>query len=87
VDKVIGIIPLVGHVLKDEKGAVLVTYYKVTGTFDNPEWKTMVFGSLGRKGQSIFKQIFKLPETILNWNGKNGSKNKNQDSGDNKEQH
>ncbi len=87
VDKVVGIIPLVGTVLSDGKGAFIVTYYKVTGTFDNPEWKTMVFGSLGRKGQSIFKQIFKLPETILNWNGKNGSKNKNQDSGDNKEQH
>ena len=85
VDKVFGIIPLVGTVLKDEKGAVIVTYYKVTGTFENPEWKTMVFGSLGRKGQSIFKQIFKLPETILNWNGKNDSENKNQDSGDKKE--
>jgi len=85
VDKVIGIIPLVGHVLKDEKGAVLVTYYKVTGTFENPEWKTMVFGSLGRKGQSIFKQIFKLPETILNWNGKNDSEIKNQDLGDKQE--
>ncbi len=85
VDKVVGIIPLVGHVLKDEKGAVIVTYYKVTGTFENPEWKTMVFGSLGRKGQSIFKQIFNLPETILNWNGKKDSENKNQDSGDKKE--
>jgi hypothetical protein len=45
----------------------------------------MVFGSLGRKGQSIFKQIFKLPETILNWNGKNHSENKNQDLGGKKE--
>jgi|GEM_PF-3019689 len=85
VDKVVGNIPLIGTVLKDEKGAVVVTYYKVTGTFENPEWKAMVFGSLGRKGQSIFKQIFKLPETILNWNGKKDSANKNQDSGDKKE--
>jgi uncharacterized protein YhdP len=84
VDKVFGIIPLIGTVLKDEKGAVIVTYYKVTGPFENPEWKTMVFGSLGRKGQSIFKQIFKLPETIRNWNGKNDSENKNQGLGDKK---
>ena len=78
IDKVVGIIPLVGHILKDEKGAVLVTYYKVTGTLENPEWKAMVFGSLGRKGQSIFKRIFKLPVSILNWNNKNDSQIKNQ---------
>ncbi|HPD60729.1 MAG TPA: AsmA-like C-terminal domain-containing protein [Thermodesulfobacteriota bacterium] len=84
VDKVVGKIPILGTILKGEQGAVVVTYYKVTGTFENPEWKTMVFGSLGRKGQSIFKQIFKLPETILNWSGKNNSENKNQDVGDKK---
>ena len=61
VDKVLGKIPILGTILKGEQGAIVVTYYKLTGTFEEPKWDTVVFGSLGRKGQGIFKQIFKLP--------------------------
>ncbi len=85
VDKVIGRIPIVGTILKGDQGAIVVMYYKLTGPFENTKLNQVVFQSLGRKGQGMFKQIFKLPETIFNWNGKNKSENKNQDSGDKKE--
>jgi hypothetical protein len=85
VDKVIGRIPIVGTILKGDQGAIVVMYYKLTGPFENTKLNQVVFQSLGRKGQGMFKQIFKLPETILNWNGKKDSENKNQNSGDKKE--
>jgi uncharacterized protein YhdP len=79
VDKIVGKIPLLGTVFKGEEGAVVVTYYKVTGPLQDPEWKPAVFGSLSRKAQSIFKQIFRLPENLLNWNNKHnqGKEQKN----------
>ncbi|MCX8012447.1 MAG: AsmA-like C-terminal domain-containing protein, partial [Desulfobacterota bacterium] len=76
VDKLVGKIPILGTVLKGEEGAVVVTYYKVTGPLQNPEWKPAVFSSLSRKAQSIFKQIFSLPVTLLNRNHKNNSEKK-----------
>ena len=70
VDKVVAKIPILGTVLMGDEGAVVVTYYKMTGSFKNPQLRPVVFESLGRKGQGIFQRIFKLPETILNPNGK-----------------
>ena len=68
-DKLVGRIPILGTVLMGDEGAVVVTYYKVTGSFENPEVRAVVFQSLGRKGQGIFQRIFKQPETILKRNG------------------
>ena len=65
VDKVVEKIPLLGTVLMGDEGAVIVTYYKLTGSFDDPALKQVVFTSLGRKAQGIFQRIFQLPMTIL----------------------
>jgi uncharacterized protein YhdP len=65
VDRVVEKIPLLGTVLMGDEGAVVVTYYKLTGSFENPELKQVVFTSLGRKAQGIFQRIFRLPATIL----------------------
>jgi len=70
VDKVVGKIPVLGTVLMGDEGAVVVTYYKLTGSFDNPELKQVVFTALGRKAQGIFQRIFRLPLTILKHNNK-----------------
>lgn len=69
VDKVIGNIPILGTVLKGDQGAVVVTYYTLTGSFSDPKLKQVVFQSLGRKGQGIFRRIFKLPGDLLRTNG------------------
>lgn len=65
VDKVVERIPFLGTVLMGDEGALVVTYYKLTGSFENPELKQVVFTSLGRKAQGIFQRIFQLPATIL----------------------
>lgn len=70
VDKVIGNIPILGTVLKGDQGAVVVTYYTLTGPFADPKLHQVVFQSLGRKGQGIFRRIFKLPGELLRPNGK-----------------
>jgi len=65
VDKVMGKIPILGKILMGSEGGVVTTYYKVTGTLDDPKVNQVVFQSLGRKAKGIFQRIFKLPETIL----------------------
>ncbi|MFH0814117.1 MAG: AsmA-like C-terminal domain-containing protein, partial [Pseudomonadota bacterium] len=77
VDKIVGKIPLLGTILMGDEGAVVISYYRVTGTFDKPEINSVVFQSLGRKGQGIFRRIFKLPETILNPGGNKHSLERN----------
>jgi uncharacterized protein YhdP len=78
VDKVVEKIPLIGTVLMGDEGALVVTYYKLTGPFDQPELKQVVFTSLGRKAQGIFQRIFRLPATILNRDNKEtGGKGEN----------
>ena len=65
VDKVVEKIPLIGTILMGDEGAVVVMYYKLTGSFEEPELKQVVFTSLGRKAQGIFQRIFQLPVTLL----------------------
>ncbi|MBW1679786.1 MAG: AsmA-like C-terminal region-containing protein, partial [Deltaproteobacteria bacterium] len=76
VDKVVEKIPILGTILMGDEAAVVVTYYKVTGSFEDPEVKQIVFQSLGRKAMGIFMRIFNLPVTILKPGG-NRSKEKN----------
>jgi len=66
VDKIVEKIPILGTVLMGDEGAIIITYYKVTGTFEEPEVDQVVFQSLGRKAKGIFMRILKLPATILN---------------------
>lgn len=70
VDKVLGKIPIVGTVLMGKEGAFIVTYYKLQGPLNDPQLDQIVFQSLGRKGQGIFRRIFEVPENIINVPGK-----------------
>jgi hypothetical protein len=80
VDKVVEKIPLIGTVLMGDEGALVVTYYKLTGSFDQPELKQVVFTSLGRKAQGIFQRIFRLPGTILNRENKDTGEKRESDT-------
>jgi hypothetical protein len=73
IDKVVGNIPILGTVLMGEQGAIVITYYTVTGPFADPKIDQVVFQSLGRKGQGIFRRIFKLPMDLLRPNNKKES--------------
>ena len=66
VDKIVGKLPIIGTVLMGDEGAIIVTYYKVSGTFDDPKVEQVVFQSLGRKAKGIFMRILNLPKDILN---------------------
>ena len=65
VDKVLGKIPILGTVLIGEEGALVISYYRLEGPLDDPNLKSVVFQSLGRKGQSIFKSIYNIPDNVL----------------------
>ncbi|HOC38349.1 MAG TPA: AsmA-like C-terminal domain-containing protein [Thermodesulfobacteriota bacterium] len=70
VDKVLDKIPIVGTVLMGKEGAFVVSYYKLEGPLNDPKLDSIVFQSLGRKGQGIVRRIFQIPENILSPPGK-----------------
>jgi len=65
-DKFLKQIPLVGGIITggDEKSLVK-NYYKVTGSFDDPEITSVPFTSLGKKVVGIFQGIVQTPQKIF----------------------
>ncbi len=61
IDLFINKIPVVGYVLTGESGNLFTTYFKVTGSFEDPQVSTMTLKALGEGTLHIFERIYNFP--------------------------
>ena len=61
IDLIVNKIPVFGYILTGEDENLFTTYFKVTGTLEEPEVKSMNFRALGEGTLHIFDRIFSFP--------------------------
>jgi uncharacterized protein YhdP len=61
IDLILNKIPVVGYVLTGEDGNLFTTYFKVSGTTDDPVVSTMTIQSLSEGTLNIFERIYNFP--------------------------
>jgi hypothetical protein len=61
IDLIVNKIPVVGYVLTGDDGNLFTTYFRVTGSLDDPTVTTMTLQALGRGTLNIFGRIFRFP--------------------------
>jgi len=61
IDLIVNKIPVVGYVLTGESGNLFTTYFKVTGSFEDPQVNTMTLKALGEGTLNIFERIYNFP--------------------------
>ncbi|MBI3091391.1 MAG: AsmA-like C-terminal domain-containing protein [Candidatus Tectomicrobia bacterium] len=65
VDKIISKLPILGHILTGDNRRLLVSYFRVEGSLQNPKVTPTPFEHLGRGVLNIFKRFFQLPSRLL----------------------
>jgi uncharacterized protein YhdP len=65
IDKLVSNIPLAGRILTGDKKALIVFYYTVKETLDNPEVTAIPFESLGEGLLTTFKRLFLTPKELF----------------------
>ncbi|MBN1571720.1 MAG: AsmA-like C-terminal domain-containing protein [Deltaproteobacteria bacterium] len=61
IDLIVNKIPVVGYVLTGDSGNLFTTYFKVTGSFEDPQVSSMTLKALGEGTLNIFERIYKFP--------------------------
>ena len=64
VDNVISHIPLAGRLLAGKEKSLLVAYYQVSGSLQDPQVTSIPVQSVGRNVFGIFKNLLELPEVL-----------------------
>jgi uncharacterized protein YhdP len=65
IDKVVSHLPFVGWVLTGKNKSLITTYFEATGSFDNPEVKSIAAQSMAKGVFNIFKRLFSLPAKLV----------------------
>jgi hypothetical protein len=65
VDRIVSRIPLLGWVLTGEQRGLVVAYFAVKGTFEDPSVTPLPIQSVGRGVLGIFRRLLGLPEHLL----------------------
>ncbi|GEM_PF-2557840 len=61
IDLIVNKIPVVGYILTGDSGNLFTTYFKVTGSFEEPQVRSMTLKALGEGTLNIFERIYKFP--------------------------
>jgi hypothetical protein len=61
IDLIVNKIPVVGYILTGDSGNLFTTHFEVTGSFEDPQVKSMTLKALGEGTLSIFERIYKFP--------------------------
>jgi hypothetical protein len=64
IDSLLKYIPVVGHILKGEEEAILVYYFKVSGTLDEQTTDYIPLKNLGSSFLGFFKRLLLAPKGI-----------------------
>ena len=64
VDTIISYIPLAGWLLTGKEKSLVVAYYQVTGSLQDPQVTPIPVQSVGRNVFGIFKNLLELPEVL-----------------------
>jgi uncharacterized protein YhdP len=61
IDLIVNKIPVVGYILTGDDGNLFTTYFRVTGSLQDPKVTAMTLEGLGRGTLNIFQRIFRFP--------------------------
>ena len=65
VDKIVALVPILGHILTDEKKSLILAFFNAKGPWNDPSVTPIPFASLRKGILGIFKRIFLLPKDVV----------------------
>ncbi|MDH5542761.1 MAG: AsmA-like C-terminal region-containing protein [Nitrospinota bacterium] len=69
IDKVVSSIPLAGKILAGDEKSLIISYYRLGGTFDNPDSRAVPAESVARTMIGIVQRILEAPAKALSTTG------------------